>query len=286
MRKPPKGTSGTIWATDVEYATVDAIAYPSGTLIGQVAGFSYPYGDCSDKHGNVYVADFSAQRGYEIAAGTTSVINSWPTGGESIGCSVSNTGDVAVTDFYPGGVWVFPGGSASGTFYAGPSVDSIAGYDPHGNLFVVCSYITPCSSPRLAELPAGGNSWVFLNFSGTPPVGAIQNVGPYLGIGGTISAQSAGINLVSVSGSNAYLVKTIALNGTGCSSSMALLSSWGSLSKKPNGVVTKRITGFIAADQYCFPSPINIYKAKGGDPTRSIVPAPYEFDYGETFTRP
>jgi len=136
MRLPPKGIHGTIWASDVGYGSVDMIAYPSGTLIGQVAGFSFPYGLCSDKSGNVYVTDFSLEEGFEIQAGSTTVINSWPTGGEAIGCSVSNSGDVAFTNFYPGGVVVFPGGGPTGTTYLGPAYDWPASYDKKGHLFV------------------------------------------------------------------------------------------------------------------------------------------------------
>lgn len=282
MHKAPKGTSGTIWATDLEYAAVDVIAYPSGTLIGQVAGFSYPDGDCSDKAGNVYVADMSNEAGYEIQAGTTKIINSWPTGGETIGCSVSNGGDVAFTNFYPAGVWVFPGGGASGTLYAGPGVtDSIAGYDRRGNLFLVCSNGGLCSASHLAELPAGGSSWILLNFNGTLFGGAVQNMDKYLGIG-----SSASIELVKVSGSNAYPVKTITLNSTGCSSYMDDASSWGSISKQPNGVVTKKIKGLLAPNLFCFPSPINVYKAKGGDPIGEITAVHYQYDDGVTFTKP
>jgi len=284
MRKPPKGTTGTIWATDIDYASVDVIAYPSATLIGQVAGFSYPYGDCSDKNGNVYVADFSFGEGFEIQAGTTKIINSWSTG-ETLGCSVSDGGDVAFTAYYPSGVWIFPNGGASGTFYAEPV--GIAGYDPHGNLFAVCSNSGQCSSPRLAELPAGGNNWKFLNLNETLYFpGAVQNMGKYLGIAASNGRDGAGIALVAVSGSNATVKKTIVLNGEGCSSYMDDPSSWGSVSKQSNGVIATKIKRLIAPNLWCFPSPINIYKVKGGDPIGSITVEPSQYDYGVTFTKP
>jgi len=282
MQEPPKGTGGTIWATDLEYASVDVIAYPSGALIGQVSGFSYPYGDCSDKSGNVYVADFSDGKGFEIQAGTTKVINSWPTGGETIGCSVSDSGDVAFTNFYPGGVVVFPGGGPTGVSYPGPGYDWPAGYDPSGNLFVMCNYVSPCSSPHLAELPAGSSSWIFLNLSPPPdsPSG-VQWMDKYLGVGA-----NNGIELVAISGSNATVIKTIILNGGTCSTYMDFPSSWGSVSKRPDGVVTKKIKDLIAPNLWCFPTPINVYKAKGGDPISAIMVEPYQDDYGVTFTKP
>ncbi|HMF28826.1 MAG TPA: hypothetical protein VKE42_08645, partial [Candidatus Cybelea sp.] len=142
--KPPPGTSGTLWATDLEYGSVDEVAYPSGTLVGQVTGFSYPYGDCSDSSGNVYVSDFSNEALYEISGG--SVVNSWSSGGEAIGCAVSNQGDVSVTNFYPGGVKIVAGPHA-GSSYSGPGYDWPAGFDSNNNLYVECNYISPCSSP-------------------------------------------------------------------------------------------------------------------------------------------
>jgi hypothetical protein len=289
MHKPPKGFLGTVWATDLDYASVDVIAYPSGTLIGQIAGFSYPYGDCSDKNGNVYVADFSLDEGFEIQAGTTKVINSWPTGGEAIGCSVSNSGDVSFTNFYPGGVVDFPGGGPSGITYSGPGYDWPAGYDPHGNLFVLCNYASPCSSPHLAELPAGSGSWNLLNLN-EPIVfpGAAQWMDKYLGVAdqNVNNSNMTGIDLVRVSGSNATVVKTITLGGGSCSPYMDDSSSWGSVSKKPDGIVTKKIRYIIGPNLWCLPSTINVYKAKGGQPINTIVVEPYQLDYGVTFTKP
>lgn len=277
MKKLPKGTSGTMWATDLEYGSVDVIAYPSGTLIGQVAGFEYPYGDCSDKQGNVYVADFDSEEGVEIQAGTTKIINSWATGGETIGCSVSNAGDVSFTNFYPGGVKVVAGPGA-GASYPGPGYDWPAAYDPYGNLFVMCDDASPCSSPHLAELRAGSSSWIFLNLSSTPsfPTG-VQWMDKYLGIGPT--------ELVAISGSNATVVKTITLHGGSCSNP-DVGGNWGNISKQPNGVVSKKIKN-IAISNACSPNAIGIYNAKNGKFIRSIGPAlSYQYDYGVTFTKP
>jgi hypothetical protein len=283
MHKAPKGTTGTLWATDVEYGSVDAVAYPSGTLIGQVAGFEYPYGDCSDKNGNVYVADFDLESGYEIQAGTTKIINSWATGSETIGCSVSNTGDVAFSNFYPGDVIVFPGGGPSGHIYPSPGYLSPAGYDPSGNLFAVCSEGSLCSSTHLAELPNGSSSWILLNLSPAPSFASgVQWMGKYLGIGAV-----SDIDLVAISGSNAKVVKTIALQGGSCFSNPSLVANWGNVLKQPNGVVTKKVKDLAVPDTACFPSPIDIYNAKNGKYVRSVGAAlEYQYDYGVTFTKP
>lgn len=288
MRKPPKATTGTIWATDLEYGSVDMIAFPSGTLIGQVSGFEYPYGDCSDKAGNVYVADFDLEEGFEIQAGTTKVINSWPTGGESIGCSVSNAGDVAFTNFYPGGVKIVAGPDG-GASYPGPGYDWPAGYDLHGNLFVECNYAAPCSNPSFAELLAGSSSWIFLNLKTAVNFpAAVQWMDKHLGVAdqNLNSSNLTGIDLVKITGSQAIVIKTITLGGTGCSSYADVSASWGSVSKKPNGLTTKKIKFIIAGNLWCFPSPINVYKGKGGNPIDSIYVLTYQYDYGVTFTKP
>jgi hypothetical protein len=284
--KASKGTTGTLWATDLEYGTVDMIAYPSGTLTGQVAGFSYPYGDCSDKNGNVYVADFSAADLKEINS-SGSVINSWSTSGYPFGCSVSTHGDIAVTDFNPGGVVVFPGGGPSGISYPAPGPLWPAGYDPHGNLFAVCADSSPCTPPRLAELPAGGSSWTLLNFNGTLQFpGAVQNTGRYLGIAGAGTTFEFGIALVNVSGSTATVVKTIGFTGDCSGSYIDDPSSWGEIDAKPDGVSKKKPKGFVLTNLDCFPTPLEIYGKNGGSPTGTITVLRYQYDQGVTFTKP
>jgi len=286
MRKPPKGIKGTLWASNLELATVDLISYPGGTLIGQVAGFSFPYGLCSDKSGNVYVADFALEKGFEIQTGTTTVINSWPTGGEAIGCSVSNSGDLAFTNFYPGGVVVFPGGGPTGTTYPGPGYDWPAGYDKKGHLFVECNYASPCSSPHLAEL--NGSTWNFLNFDQviTFP-GAAQLMGAVLGVADQDagSQSETGIYYTQVNGSNAHDVKTVVFTGGASCGYTDFFSSWGSLSKKPNGLQSvKGVVKDIAAP--LGGCGIGVWNAKkGGAPIASFDPLSSAIYEGATFTK-
>lgn len=283
MHKAPPGTTGILWATNLEYATVDLIAYPSGELRGQVSGFSYPYGDCSDKHGNVYVADFSLEKGFAISP-SGSVIASWSTGGETIGCSVNKAGDVAFTNFYPGGVVVFPAGGGSGTTYAGPGYDWPAGYDVNGSLYVECNYLAPCSSPSLYELH---NGWTKLNFNQSINFpAAVQNYGKVLGVADQDYgfADTTGIWLTKVSAGNASASKAINMQGNGCSTYMDDSSSWAEIGKKPNGIGPKKIKGLAAANLWCFPSPINLYNKNGGDPIGAFTPVYDQYDYGVTFT--
>jgi len=256
----------------VEYAAVDVISYPGGTLIGQVAGFSGPWGLCSDKNGNVYVADFYGEKGYEIQAGTTNVINSWSTGGNTIGCSVSDSGDIAFTNFSPGGAVVFARGGPTGTTYPGPGRDWPAGYDKKGRLFVECNDGSPCSTPHLAEL--SGGKWTLLNLDTTITFpGAVQLMGAVLGVSDQEpnGMFGAAIYNTKVDGDNAHDVRTVNYNGSSDCSSPALGASWGSISKKPDGLQSvKGAIRDIAASAGCG---IGIWDAaKGGDPLTALQP--------------
>ena len=277
-----------LWGADLEYGALEAYDYKTGALIGEVPGFSYPYGLCSDSNGDVYVSDFSNEEGAEIQAGTFNIIKTWPTGGEAIGCSVSKSGDVSFTNFYPGGVVVFPGGGPTGTTYSGPGYDWPAGYDKNGSLFVECNYVSPCSSPHLAELVSG--SWQFLNFDQSIAFpAAVQGGAPDIGVADQNYnfADTTAIYWTSISGSNAHAVRTYNMEGSGCSSYMDDSSSWGSLAKQhANGVQIKKVKGVAAANLWCFPSPINIYGKKGGTPASTISVLTYQYDYGVTFTSP
>lgn len=282
----PAGTTGTLWATDSEYGTVDQIAYPSGTLMGQTTGFSYPYGDCSDKSGNVYVADFSLETLYEINS-SGSVINSYPTGGEAFGCSVAPNGDVAVTNFDPGDVKIVAGPDA-GQDWGGEALDWPGGFDLQGNFYIECHDASPCSTAELYEWPAGGSAWKLLSFNhsiGFP--GGIQEDGKEVGVmdqdGGRYQN---GLYLTKVSGSTATETKVITFNGSCSGTYIDDPSSWGSLDKKPDGVSKKKLKGYVLVNLDCFPSPLEIYGKAGGNTTGAITPVTNEYDHGVTFTVP
>lgn len=286
LRDPHHKKQKLLYLSDLEYGSLDIVNYKTGAAVGQVAGFEYPYGDCSDKNGNVYVADFDQEEGFEIQAGTTTVINSWPTGGEAIGCSVSNSGDVAFSNFYPGGVKIVAGPDA-GASYPGPGYDWPAGYDNKGNLFVMCNYVAPCSNPHLAELPAGSDQWILLNFSAssiTFPSG-IEWDGKYLAMAAQCqSGNSSCVAQVTVSGSTATVVNTVELDagGSGCSSYVDLGGSWAEDARNPNGQLKSRTTAIAAANLWCFPSPVLVWPYPAGGPPKRVISllSPYQYDYG------
>lgn len=83
----------------VTNGTVDVYSYPQGELEGQLTGFSYPLGDCTDTAGNVYIIDYDENTVVEYAHGGTAPIQTLAVPGSGpVSCSVDpKTGDLAVT---------------------------------------------------------------------------------------------------------------------------------------------------------------------------------------------
>jgi hypothetical protein len=134
---PLKKKEKLLYVSDLDEGAVEVFDYPSGTYVGEVTGFQYPYGECSDASGNVYVTDFQAATVSEITEGTTTVSKVTETEDLfPIGCAVDpTTGNLAVT-LYQGGVEIFAGGiSGTPTEYKFSDFTWPAGYDTKGNLY-------------------------------------------------------------------------------------------------------------------------------------------------------
>ena len=292
------------YASDVEYGTVDVVDVNTGALVGQATGFEYPYGSCSDSSGNVYVTDFDSGYATELAAGTTNAIATFTTAPYTIGCSVSKTGDVAFTNFYtlgpsyslsPGTIDIYPHGGGSPTIVTGPAAMWPAGYDKKGNLFVEGNYTGSCTSPCVAELPAGGGSFNLLTFNKTIGFpGPTQLLGKKIGFtdqdAGGPSSFVGGFYPSKVKGSKATSGKAIVFAGGACDSGtyQGFSGSIGEVSKHEDGLQMKKVTGFVSGNDDCFPSPIDVYGAHGGAPTSEIAGGsfglPYDYYYALTIT--
>ncbi|HEY1868838.1 MAG TPA: hypothetical protein VGG70_11130 [Candidatus Cybelea sp.] len=168
-----------------------------------------------------------------------------------------------------------------GQDWGGVALDWPGGFDTKGNFYVECADEAPCSSPSLYEWPAGGSSWMKLNFNksiGFP--GAVQSMGKQIGVADqAASGFDMGIYLTSVSGSTATSKKSIILQGESSGQYVDDPSSWGSINKKPNGVFAKSVKNIAAPAA----NAINIYKKTGGRPIFQIV---LGGGAGVTFTRP
>ena len=184
------GKQWLLYVSDGSSGTIDVYNYrvKAGKLYGQITGLSFPYGQCVDRGGNIYVVDNNTAKIYEYAhGGTTPIATAADDYGNPIGCSVNpKSGDVAVANFNgpgsgPGGIDVFTGGlSGSQTDYTDASLFHTwpPGYDPSGNLFVQGTDYS--GTHELAELPAGSGKFTMLTGLTVGFPGAVAWDGSYL----------------------------------------------------------------------------------------------------------
>jgi hypothetical protein len=281
MRHVPSGTT-LVYASDPPFGTVDVYDYASGSLMGQAAGFTDPFGLCSDKSGDVYVADFSTGMTTELAAGTTTATNSFTTGGNPIGCSVSKKGVLAVTlvsgdpgsTSGEGGVYTFKGNV--GTDHPGPATDWPAGFDKKGDLIVED---VGGASP-VYELKKGATSWTALMLSGATIgfPGSVELMGKVIGLGDQKPGEASefGIYSAKLKGTTLQVsAKTVSFDN--CKYGQTNVVQWGNISSHPNGLQYKgRVTAVVAGNTDCTPSPIDTWTfPSGGSPSSSFVTSGY-----------
>lgn len=124
--------------------TVSVYRYWQHTLVGVLTNFSKPQGECSDRAGNVYIADSANKKVYEYAHGGKKpirVLSEAPL--QPYGCSVSPAnGDLAVAnaagdEYTPGNLTIYPHGTGTPKTYQGPYDDHFinCAYDDRGDLF-------------------------------------------------------------------------------------------------------------------------------------------------------
>jgi hypothetical protein len=131
------------------------------TRVGELTGLLYPYGQCVDGAGNVYITEQYGSDAVEYAHGATTPIRKVKVQGFPIGCSINPVNeDLAVAVYEEsqgynsrGGVFVFKSGSQTPTLYTDQKVFQLwpPAYDPSGNLFLLGYNPTV----ELVELPKG-----------------------------------------------------------------------------------------------------------------------------------
>jgi predicted aconitase with swiveling domain len=227
MEPNAKDVQYLLYTSDEATGTVNVYAYRSkGHLVGQLTGFQFPYGECLDAGGNVYVADFAANQIVEYAHGGTTPIKTLSDAyGFPIGCSVDpKTGNLAVSNFEGlgstcmGGIVIYTDASGSGTLYQDKSFNYYwpPGYDSQGNLYVEGRRKEDKGKAGLASIPYGSSKLVTLSLSGgtIKYPGSVQWDGHYV----TATDQAyAGTHLtaiyrVTVSGSRASVVDSSLLS--------------------------------------------------------------------------
>jgi DNA-binding beta-propeller fold protein YncE len=200
---------------------VYVFSYPRGRLVGTLAGFNGPDGECVDSAGNVWITNTLQSQLVEYAhGGTTSIATLNDPGEYPFGCSVDRkTGNLAVTNIYgagspslaSGNVVIYAGAKGSPQ---GPYYDSVmyymyfCGFDRAGNLFLDGESYG--GGFRLAELVNGSTGFTDLTLNkniGQP--GGVQWDGNHIAVGD----QHAGIIYqLQIADSGATVVGSTPLN--------------------------------------------------------------------------
>jgi hypothetical protein len=292
--RPDAGKQWLLYVSDGSSGTIDVYNYrvKSGKLYGQITGLSFPYGQCVDRHGNVYVVDNATAKIYEYAhGGTTPIATADDAYGYPIGCAVDHaSGNVAVANFDSlasgaGGVDVFTGGlGGSQTNYTDANLYHLwpPGYDRSGNLFVQATDYSGYT--KFAELPAGASNFILLTGLTIAFPGAVSWDGSYI----TVTDQdyqyayTTMIYRVTVSGSNATIVRSTHLTDDcypGANFMVAVQPFIGGTTRKRNAVAAGNLNCPSRQDFFNY--------TNGGDPKRTLPEAIAPNDpYGQSISPP
>ncbi len=227
MLPPAAWSAGHRWiasntsSQDLLYVTGDCggicvFTYPGGALVQQLSDSNNPFGECVDKAGDVFVADFGGDTGtaaiLEYAHGGTSPIATLSDPGyypES--CSIDpTTGNLAVTND-GGPIAIYAGAKGDPTYHTDAKADLIGfcTYDDKGNLFVDGEPVGS-GDYALVEMPKG--SYTFKNIKLDNPPGFwydIQWDGKYLAVADSPTV----IYHVAVSDAKGTVIGSTVLNG-------------------------------------------------------------------------
>lgn len=246
--KPGAALQRLLYVSDGATGSVYVYTYPGLTFAGQLTGFGAPNGECTDRAGNVWIADQGHTSVYEYANGGTSPISTLTSGIiDPIGCAINRkTGDLAVANGNDE-VLVFhnatgaPTGFSDGNF----SVTEFLGYDNQGNLFV--DGADNANLFHYAELPAGSSTFTDITLSSVPSgIGNVQWDGTYMDVG------DAGSNIYRTQGSSVVGAVTLS---TSCLGQFYIVP----LDKK-----------VIAPDSCNADADVYLYPA-GGSPVRTVT---------------
>jgi len=216
-----------LYASDEVTGTVIVYASRStGKVVGRLTGFQFPYGQCLDVTGNVYIADFAARDIVEYAHGGTTPIKTLSDRyGFPIGCSVDpKTGNLAVANFEGlgrtcmGGIVIYKDAAGRGRLYQDKDFNYYwpPGYDSQGNVYVEGRKNESKGRAGLAEILFGSKKLVTLSLSGaniTYP-GSVLWDGQYIAATDQAFQGShvTGVYRLTVTGSEAAVVSSVKLS--------------------------------------------------------------------------
>jgi hypothetical protein len=204
-----------LYVSDSFAHAVDVYTYPNLKYVGQLTGFGFPMGECTDKAGNVWITDASGAV-YKYAHGGTNPIETLLNDMDHPnGCAVDpRNGDLAVGNGNAQ-VLVFHTGSSSPTVYTDSNFSQtmFLSYDNQDNLFV--DGTDTSNIFHYAELPAGSQTFSDINLNyGTFPMiqspGGVKWDGTYMAVGDSqwTIYQTQGSNVISTTTLSATCVFT------------------------------------------------------------------------------
>lgn len=133
-----------LFVSDVGTDDVYIFTMPDMQLKGTLTGFNQPQGECSDRHGNIYIADTRATQVEEYSR-TGTLLNTYSDKyGYPVGCAINPVnGDLAVTNIRgfrgrSGQLLIYTSASSSPRVMTNPQQRSyyFDGYDIYGHLWV------------------------------------------------------------------------------------------------------------------------------------------------------
>jgi hypothetical protein len=222
---PEAKTEDLLYVADQNANKVYVYSYPEEKLVGTLAGFTQPGGECVDTSGNVFITNYGAGTIVEYQHGSTRAIATLSdSGAYPYGCAFDRvTGNLAVTNsesyggYGHGDLLIYPKARGTPAIYTDPNIYwyGYCTYDGKGTLYVDGYAIS--STYQIAELGEHEDALhdIYVRNPGTY-AGSIQWRGKYLAIAddkgfgeGQRGPQS--IDLVKVSGSMGRIVKSLAL---------------------------------------------------------------------------
>lgn len=222
MSPDAKATS-LLYITNANDGTVFVYSYPKGTMVGELTGFEEPYGDCTDKAGNVWIVDDEASTVTEYAHGGSTPIRTLSDSSEyPAGCAIDpTTGNLAVTNYETfnrgqGSVSIYRKAKGKPKTYTDASISRgwFCDYDPSGNLFVDGDE-SGSSGFQLAELPHGGATFTNIGISQSITVpGGVQWNGKYVAVADENGPGNGVLYQFSISGSTGTEVSSTTLDSS------------------------------------------------------------------------
>lgn len=252
----PNGESGSAYV----------YTYPEGRLVGTLAGFARPFGECSDSAGNVFIVAYSngsmtSSTIYEYAHGGTSPVATLNDPQTALGCAVDpRTGNLAASG---DGVAVFKNASGNPTMYYSSEYNFYyCGYDDGSNLYLTAVNGQYADQQVLVRLASGSADFerITLNaklYSSSNIWPTVQWDGKHIAVTSDPYRKPISLYRLRITGSSATVI------------SSATLSSPANNYSGETWIQGKSIIGVGHAKRH-FEAAFFWPYPKGGDPDRTI----------------